>query len=259
LSSIYEYTPEELNFEVVVVDNASTDDTVRMVNDNFPQAKFIGLDKRTDYFECRRIGLNECRGAYLVLANVDTYIKSDVYYQMRKFLKEHPEAAGCAPGLFYPDGKPQTGAAGSLPGVASFLKYFLFLSRNGFYLRRPEGKKEIAAGWISGAAPMYRREILTELLDKKNEIFYFEDVEFGKRLRAREKKIYYLPYLKVYHHQGIIADQSRFITDFNQYLKRHNPVSRRIMLLIAAIGFFIRGFRKKVLFKWTAECLKKLP
>lgn len=266
LRSLYKYT-KDCRFEVIVVDNAGDDDTAAVLRRDFPAVRIIETGKRLGFSEARKFGLKECSGRYIVLANCDLYINSDAFGQMHQFLKRRPEACGCAPLLLTPDGKLQTGPAGYLPGILSFINYFFFLSYifprrpvKGFYLRALNGEqKEVKVDWLSGASAVYKKEFLLEAaFPDKDELIYFEDVQIGRQARERGQSLYYYPAAEVYHHQGIALGPQRIIDDMNNYLKLYNPRARRLMLMIAAGGFLLRslirrGKKRRILFNWARE------
>jgi len=90
LPSILEQSLTE-DFEVLLVDNGSTDDSVRYVRQRFPQVKVIELDKNYGFAEGNNRGLKHARGDYFIFVNMDTEAKDRWLRNLVKAADEHKE------------------------------------------------------------------------------------------------------------------------------------------------------------------------
>ena len=90
LASIYEHT-DGVDFEVVVLDNASRDGTAEMVRSEFPQARLLALDENVGFAAGVNRAAEEAEGEYLFLLNPDTVVHEGAVANLVDFARRHPE------------------------------------------------------------------------------------------------------------------------------------------------------------------------
>jgi GT2 family glycosyltransferase len=194
--------------EVIVVDNASSDDSIGMLRRRFPQVVVMENSENFGFTRANNRAIEKASGEYLLLLNPDTIIPdSSTLRHWLAFMDEHREAgvSGCR--LAFPNGDHQVGDAGFRPTLGSVSNYALFLSKifppfKGVYLNHsPRGPCEV--DWVCGADLLVRRSIIADVGSMDEDIFmYADDIEWGCRIRASGYKIYYLPTLTIIHYQG---------------------------------------------------------
>ena len=96
LASIYQHV-QELHFEVIVIDNASTDGTADMMRTRFPQVRLEVNQESHSFAENNNVMLRQAVGRYVLLLNDDTYLTHNAFKVMVDFFDAHPEAGavGC--------------------------------------------------------------------------------------------------------------------------------------------------------------------
>jgi GT2 family glycosyltransferase len=114
--SVLEHT-SDISFEIVVVDDASTDDTVAVLREKFPDIRILVNEVNVHYAKTNNRGLGECRGRYAVLLNSDTLMQGNALGTLVAYLDAHPEVGAAGPKLLNPDGSVQH-CVRSFPGVA---------------------------------------------------------------------------------------------------------------------------------------------
>lgn len=97
-----------LSLEVIVVDNASSDDSVRVVEREFPQVRLIASQQNLGYTGGNNLGVKEAQGRYLLILNSDTQVCGEALAQMVAYLDEHPTVGVVGPQLHYADGSIQS-------------------------------------------------------------------------------------------------------------------------------------------------------
>lgn len=183
IRSIYDQAPE-INFEIIVVDNNSSDNSVEKVKESFSDVKVIELKENTGFASANNSGVKSSLGEYILILNNDTEIFKNSIEVLLSEIKENPDYGIISPLLQYGDGSPQL-SFGSDPGLISefFLKYFsktlynirLFLSRGNF-------EKDV--DWISGACFLISSDLYNRLGGFDERFFlYYEDADLGKRIR----------------------------------------------------------------------------
>ncbi len=240
LVAIYAARPADYTFEVLVVDNASPDNSAEMVRTEFPQVEIIANQENRGFAAATNQALAKARGTYLLLLNPDTEVQGEAIWKMVAFLEAEPQAAVVGPALLYPDGTFQESAF-AFPNLWQiFLDFFplnwrLTRSRlNGRYPRRLfEGNfpQAFEIDFPLGACLMVRRS-LTEKIGPLDEGFfmYMEEIDWCYRIKQAEMpagyrpvglrfrpgrrqpshwRIYCLPAAQVIHHAGASTTQFR--------------------------------------------------
>ena len=95
---------ENIDLEIIVVDNASTDDSASMVADKFPNVVLLAQSTNTWYCGGNNIGIDHATSDYILLLNPDTVVSRTALRQMVDFLTNSPNYAGVTAQLRYPDG-----------------------------------------------------------------------------------------------------------------------------------------------------------
>ncbi len=88
-------------YEVVVVDNASSDGSPEWIRQNYPEVRLVRLDKNTGFARGNNIGVNCCQGKFITLANNDTVMDKDWLVELVKQALKDPQAIYCGKTLSY--------------------------------------------------------------------------------------------------------------------------------------------------------------
>src|SRR5690606_36856125 len=91
LASILAHPPEG-DYEVVVVDNASTDGSVAMVRDEFPSVTLLANEKNVGFAAGNNLAMEACTADMVLLLNSDTVMRPGALETLRQFMERHPEA-----------------------------------------------------------------------------------------------------------------------------------------------------------------------
>ncbi len=106
INSIFE-TTSGISFEVIVVDDCSTDGSPEMVLNQYPQVRLIKNPMNMRYAKTNNSGISASQGRYGLLLNSDTVIQQGAFETLVDFMDSHPEAAAAGPKLVNPDGSVQ--------------------------------------------------------------------------------------------------------------------------------------------------------
>jgi GT2 family glycosyltransferase len=216
LQSIYDYQGD-LDFEIFLVDNASTDGSGLQLVEEFPDVQFQRLDQPLGFSAANNIALRQAKGRYLLLLNSDTAFYNDALEQALSYMEQHTQVGITGVHLHKLDGTFDVACHRSLPTPATAFFKMIGLSRlfpNSSLLARynltylsPEDTFPVDA--ISGAFMMIRSEALEEvgLLDEDFE-FYGEDIDLCYRFRQAGWTVMYNGSIKVIHIKGGSTDHS---------------------------------------------------
>ena len=106
-----------VDVEIIVVDDASRDDTVARLRTEYPQITLLVNEQNEHYAKTNNRGLRECNGRYAMLLNSDAYLAPDTLSKLVRYMDEHPDVGACGPKLINPDGSVQY-CIRSFPGVS---------------------------------------------------------------------------------------------------------------------------------------------
>ncbi len=200
-----------LDAEVLVVDNHSVDESVKMVRTHYPWVHLIVNEQNVGFAAANNQALREARGEYLLLLNPDTLVQEDTFTTMIGYLDEHPKVgmAGCK--ILNPDGTLQLACRRSFPTLRVALPKIFGLSRlfpgsrffakyNLTYLD-PDVETDVDA--VSGSFMMVRQEAMKQvgLLDESF-FMYGEDLDWCYRFKQAGWEVKYVPETKIIHYKG---------------------------------------------------------
>ncbi|MGB6836287.1 MAG: glycosyltransferase family 2 protein [Dehalococcoidia bacterium] len=210
LRSVLEHT-QGVEYEVIVVDNASSDGSAEMVAGEFPQVTLLRRADNAGFAAANNEGIRAARGEAILLLNPDAEFTGNVLPPMHRYLGAHPGVGVLGPKLLDEDGSLQLSCR-RFPGFATalFNRYSLatrLLPKNPFstrYLMTDFDHKGIAdVDWVSGACMMLPRQAFDRigLLDERY-FMYIEDVDLCQRAHRAGYKVVYFPEVAVLHHIG---------------------------------------------------------
>jgi hypothetical protein len=226
----------DLSLQVIVVDNASSDDSVAMLRGEFPSVQVIVNGANLGFARASNLGLRLATARFVLLLNPDTIVMPGSLGILIRFLQEHPDAGMLGPSLWNEDGTFQETSARVQPTAARLVAIDVFrlqkLPLVGPWFRKrlvspydPQVVQEVQA--ISGAAMLLRRDLF-EKGGGFGECFIHcgEDLDLCFRIRRDGWKIYFVPEARVAHLGGRSARQAPVRTLVNgaisiqRYLER---------------------------------------
>ncbi len=221
-----------LNFDIIVVDNNSLDNSVSEIRQAFPNVKIIENPKNLGYAGAVNIGVRATSTPYAIVSNNDVIYHNQSLSILIGFLENNQEFAAAGPQQLYPDGKWQY-SFGSLPGWRVALEDLLFISSFKRFLEkiiykiRKNAKK---VGYIDGAVMALRRSAFDSIGGFDEDYFFFtEEADYCKRLADAGFGCHYYPKARVTHFRGasyetMALNQKRaemFIESKVLYCKKH--------------------------------------
>lgn len=189
--------------EVIVVDNASTDDTVLTLREQQPSVRVIEMPDNAGFSRGNNAGFAMAQGRYLLALNSDTLVQPSALRELVTFMDAHPNAGICGPMLLNEDGSLQPSGR-PLPTVGSLfidMTRLYRLRRNTVFAESNRDYTQITqVGEVSGAALLMRRSLYQQIGGFDERIFaYYEDVDLCKRAHDAGFAVYYVPAAKITH------------------------------------------------------------
>jgi N-acetylglucosaminyl-diphospho-decaprenol L-rhamnosyltransferase len=218
LNSIYQ-SQGDINFNVIVVDNDSPDDSVSMMSTVFPQTKLIASKVNGGFAYANNLGLRQAGFAedgqprsgaprYALLLNPDTVLPPTGLVDMLHFMDTHPEAGAAGPKLVLLDGSLDLACRRSFPtpevsfyrmtGLSKLFPQHQTFGRYNMTFADPDELIEVDS--VVGAFMLVRGEAIVQagLLDETY-FMYGEDIDWAYQIKANGWKIYYNPAVEVKH------------------------------------------------------------
>ncbi len=210
LDSIYSHAPEA-NFEVIVVDNNSADNSVQVVRQNWPVVNVIVNPENRGYVAANNQGIQASRGRYVLSLNNDTVIDEGTLDGLISFMDNHPDVGVCGPKVLNQDGTLQRQCRRSFPTISSSLSYFFrlhrFFPKNKYFGRylmtHLDDETTAEVDSVSGCCMMVRREVVDRIgaLDE-NFIMYGDDLDWCYRIKRSGWKVCYVSDVRIVHLGG---------------------------------------------------------
>lgn len=246
-----------IDMEVFVVDNNSSDGSVEMVADKFPDVKLIANQENTGFSKANNQAIRLCSGEYVLLLNPDTVVEGDTFPKIINYMDNTPGAGSLGVKMLDGKGKflPESKRGLPTPSVA-FCKIFglsrLFpkSKRFGQYHLGYFGENEInPVDVLPGAFMLIRKSVLNEigLLDE-DFFMYGEDIDLSYRItKAGYQNIYY-PETRIIHYKGESTKKSsiNYVFIFYQamviFAKKHfSAKSAKLFSLLINIAIYFRA------------------
>ena len=251
-------------YETIVVDHGSSDGTVELVRERFPQVRLI-QEENVGLGAGSNAGMRVAAGDYFLLLNSDAWTVDDAVERLAGFADEHPEAAVVGPRLLNPDGSLQPSVRG-FPTLWRLATEYLFLRKlaprsralNAFYGARFSHDEVREADFLMGACLLVRREAADTVGLFDEDFFMFsEETDWCYRFRQAGWKVLFFPGAEFVHVGGASTRQNwgpmfrEQVRGHLRFLAKHRgrrEAERARRLLLAALrlrAVVFRGERRR--------------
>ncbi|MBL8092750.1 MAG: glycosyltransferase family 2 protein [Anaerolineales bacterium] len=230
-----------LTLELIVVDNASTDDSVALVRRDFPQVRVIESPANVGFAAGNNLGAQQASGRYILLLNTDAFLKPGALGAMAALLDAQPRAGLCGARLLNRDGSFQASHT-PFPTVS---REFLILSGLGrLFMGRhyPSRGPEREAGprpvdYVEGACLLCRPEAYRQVGGLDPGFFmYAEEVDLCMALKRAGWSVWYHPEAEVVHLGGASSSLRRperegdlYVSRVRFFRKHYGPVAATLL------------------------------
>lgn len=203
LPNVVEYSRQDA--EVWVADNCSSDESMHLLETQFPQVKTIVLEQNFGFAEGYNRALQQIEADYYVLLNSDVEVSHHWLVPLVEFMDSHPQVAACQPKLLSQLDKDNFEYAGACGGFLDQYGYPFCRGRIFDTVERDNGQYDYQQEilWATGACMMIRSADYWEAGGLDGRFFaHNEEIDLCWRLRLKGRKIYCIPESEVYHVGG---------------------------------------------------------
>lgn len=247
LPSVVEHSPEAV---VVVADNGSTDNSVEVVEQEFPEVEIIRLDENYGFAEGYNRALEQVTTPYSVLLNSDVEVTAGWLEPLLAFMDAHPEAAAVQPKILNYNHKDTFEYAGAAGGFIDSLGYPYCRGRIMGDVEKDLGQYDgapIPVFWATGAAMLVRTAIYKEVGGLDARFFaHQEEIDLCWRMRSRGYGIWCVTDSVIYHLGGATLDKSNprktFLNFRNNLLMLYKNLPAEKKNIVLAKRYFLDYF-----------------
>lgn len=210
LRSVFE-SKGNYSFEVILIDNASSDHSVERIEQQYPQVKLICNTENAGFAAANNQGIAQAQGKYILLLNSDTVVKEDTFDTMLSFMEANPEvgASGCK--IVLPDGSLDKACKRGFPTPSAAFFYAFGISKlfpnkpyfNQYHMSHLDSDQEYPIDCLVGAFMLVRKAAIDQVGGLDETFFmYGEDIDWCYRIKQAGWEIYYYPRTEIIHHKG---------------------------------------------------------
>ena len=241
LESLYESNLES-SFDIVVVDNGSTDGSQEMLREKYPEVKIIQNEGNVGLGKASNQGIEATNGEFVLLFNNDTIVNKYALDSMVELMRKNPDAGAVGIKLLNEDGSFQSGYG----GFSNLWEEFLIAIQLGErlwpgYPLQGDSNVIQQVGWMSSACLLVRRETLNQigLLDESYFI-YGDETDLQYRMKKAGWQAYYIPDASIIHFGGRSMNRWKrrrmvYRGKMLFYKKNYDPVQTAILRLMLGI------------------------
>jgi len=255
----------ELKLQIIVVDNASWDNSREIIRLKYPDVKLIENEKNAGFGRANNKAVAEALGRYIVLLNTDAFVAPDTFEKTTKYMDAHPECGVLGVKILGPDG--------SLRPCGRFFPtpWNVFLINTGLYRLFPhvqlvdnnlcDQSSVSDCDWVTGCYYMVRRTVIDHIgLFDPRFFLYYEEVDHCREVRRAGWKVRYYPFTSVEHIGGAsaISDQNQSLNSSRQiepaliesellYFRKHFGLYGVILAVALSAIVYIYNIVKAVL------------
>ncbi|MBN1356100.1 glycosyltransferase family 2 protein [bacterium] len=243
----------ELAIEIIVVDNASSDESVRFLREIETEIVLRVNSENAGFARAVNQAISVSQGSFILLINPDARIESGVIEELHAFLMGNPRVAAAAPRLLYPDGRMQS-SRGTFPGMIVISTHLLGLKKlmprdetvfsgplrilGGFFKQYAKPEPVQTVDYTTGACVLLRKDVLEELGGFDEQFFlYYEEIDLGFRMQKAGYRWVYLDGIQAIHEVAASSRRAPLRPYFERYrsmvlyFRKHHPGWRTVLVL----------------------------
>lgn len=230
-----------MDFEIIVVDNNSTDGSQKYIKEQFPQVVLLDMNNNLGFGKANNTGVNQSKGENILLLNNDTILLDNLGEVIKEIEKEEIGIIGVKMLNGY---KTYTPSVGKFPKPLDLIQLSNLNESRKEFINGSFMSKSYEVDWVSGSFMLMKRKDWDKINGFDEDYFmYVEDVDLCKRMHNLGKKIVFITNISYIHFVGF--NKSREIKLINGYKLYSSKHFNYIYSILAAICLKINYVYKK--------------
>lgn len=241
IQSIYA-TTKNIKYEIILVDNASTEKNPDLFKEKFPNIILIKSKKNLGFSKGNNLGIEKSKGKVLLLLNSDVIVKDNTIESAYNYLLSDNKNGALTVKTLYPNGQLQS-VCQRFPSIKyQLIELFRF---HKLFSKRKQGQILLASffqyntivevDWIWGTFFMLKKDIILKMPEKKlNDDFfmYVEDMQWCMDIKKIGYKIKFIPNVEIVHYMGgsSAPKNTMMKNNYNIFLKNNYNLIHRIII-----------------------------
>jgi len=247
---------------IVIVDNASHDDSVRQIRTAYPNVAIVESPINLGFSAGNNLALRDCKSPYVLLLNPDTEIVGDAILVLIDHLQKHPAVGVVGPQLRYGDGSYQSSrrrfptfctAVWESTLLAEWFPQNPWLRR--YHMADTLNDQSQPVDWVNGACMLVRGIVFAEVgFFDEGFFMYSEELDLCRRIKDAGWEVWYQPRAVVIHHEARSSDQVsalkhiRFnVSKIRYFAKHHSRLAAQVLRAYLLADYAMR---------WLIEAIK---
>lgn len=234
------YAVDSFPYEVIVVDNASKDESLKAVREKYPQTIIIENSQNRGFPAANNQAFKIAKGKYIFMLNPDAALTGNAASSLLSFMEKNPETDIIAPQLLNTDGSLQQ-SVWRFPTIASIFSEMYYLKTPKKNYDDIDKSKIFEPESFSGAAIMFRRSVIDSIGMLDEFLFWIEDIDFCFRAKKAGMKLVYYPEASVIHHISKSAKTNYKISVSSQvfnkikFYKKHKGFFKYFIIVLISL------------------------
>lgn len=206
----------EIEFEIYVIDNASSDSSIGKAKKRFPKVNYIENSQNLGFGKANNQGIKKSQTEYILLLNPDSKVLPKTIKEMVSFMDQNLDVGAASCRVELSDGSLDWASHRGFPTPWASLLYFIFKSRKLYNLTNRNLNETHEVDSIVGAFMLLRKSVLDKVgLFDEDYFMYAEDIDLCFRIKQAGYKIMYVPYVKILHLKGISSGIKKHSQDLS--------------------------------------------
>jgi len=209
----------DAGYEIIVVDNASQDDTTALISTRFPQVRLVRSAENRGFGAGQNLAATYATGDLLVIANPDLVLTPDVVEGLATYISTHADVGVVGPRIVDAEDEVVISARAAFTPLRLLAKFYGLerfspaLVYNDRHRRVLHGIAPFETAWVEGACLALHRTWFTQIGGFDDELFLFcEDADLCKRTWDAGRRVIYLPSVTVTHYGSTSVSRARLVS-----------------------------------------------
>ena len=236
--------------EVIVIDNASADNTCEVLKEKFSEVRIIESKTNLGFSAANNLGFEIAKGEYILMLNPDAALINSSFTKAFDYLKQHSSKnLIIGPRIFNPDGSFQH-SAWKFPKLRQHFLESIFLNKwidTTSYKNLNSTEEIMEVDFLSGAGLLMSKETQQNIGNLDEHLFWMDDVDFCYRNKINGGESLYFPKWQISHHIGQSSKKNRGLVLSNQlisklkfYRKQKKHFTYFVSIFIFQLHIFLR-------------------